>query len=259
MKKGPLTKIGLSSCFMYPDKNRVSYPQKTLQYMEWDLVQYLSRTGVLPVLIPDVKEPLLSQYMQELDGIVLHGGVDMAPQSYGEGPIDQERWPGDPRRDQYELLLLKLAFSLNKPILGICRGCQVLNVFFGGTLFQDILTQREGSLIHRDADVYDRLSHEISILPGGHLHSLYQGQETLPNRVNTVHHQGIKVLGKNLQVEAVCPVDQMIEGISYQHKEDKFILGVQWHPEYSHALPGEVLPEQPIFDLFLKECIKRRA
>src|SRR5687767_1555941 len=113
-------RVGISSCFMHPDGVRPNYPLKTLQYMERDLVRYLSAENVLPVLIPDVNENLLKIFIKELDGLVLHGGVDMAPQTYGETPIDPIKWPGDAYRDQYELRIIRLAFDLNRPILGIC-------------------------------------------------------------------------------------------------------------------------------------------
>lgn len=253
-----MLKIGISSCFFYPDKNRATYPQKTLQYMEKDLVVFFSHQKVLPVLLPDVEENLMTHFLEDLDGLVLHGGVDMCPTSYGETHIDQEKWPGDSRRDRYELLLLKISFKLRKPVLGICRGCQVLNVFMGGSLFQDLMTQKEGALLHRDADIYDKLSHEIVFHPGGHLYPLYGKVQSPKAKVNTVHHQGIKVLGKDLMVEAICPEDQQVEAISYVHREKQFALGVQWHPEYSHALGEEVLAPEPLLQLFLEECRKDR-
>ena len=110
----------------------------------------------------------LDDYAQVLGGLVLQGGSDVWPGSYGETPLE-ERWAGDRVRDQYELALLRAFTRAGKPVLGVCRGLQLLNVAYGGTLYQDIARQRPEALLHRDAARYDRHLHEVEFLPGSRL------------------------------------------------------------------------------------------
>lgn len=247
-------KIGISACFSYPDPNRPYFSPKTLSYLENNMAQYLSRRGVMPILIPDLETGALEEYLLELDGFVFPGGSDIAPASYGETPIDPKKWPGDPYRDAYELKILDFAVCRGKPVLGICRGCQLINIYFGGTLYQDLQTQRERSLVHRDAASYDKVHHPVELTPHGMLANIYAN--TSLNHVNSVHHQGIKDVGKNLQVEAISPEDQLIEAIAYRPVNEKLILGVQWHPEFSATLGNKVIPPEPLYDFFL-ERVKR--
>ena len=243
-----MIKIGVSACFLYPDPNRSVFGPKTLSYVEHDLIRYLARPGVLPVLIPDVAPGLLKSYLAEMDGVVFSGGSDLDPKSYGERPI-QKRWPGDRYRDDYELRILDFAVNKGRPVLGVCRGCQLINVYFGGSLYQDITTQHAEALVHRDAKRYDRVQHAVTFTPGGLLDRLYRGK--VPKYVNSVHHQGIKKLGKGLSVEAICPEDGLVEAVVGQDRK-KFVLGVQWHPEFSAALKGKVISPKPLYDYFLK-------
>ena len=135
-----MIKIGLSPCFMYPDADRTVFGPKTLAYVEADMARYVTNKGILPVLIPEVSDDLLEDILSELDGIVFQGGTDLAPETYGETPIGP--WKGDAYRDRYELKIMALAMKRELPILAVCRGFQLMNVYFGGTLYQDLETQR---------------------------------------------------------------------------------------------------------------------
>jgi putative glutamine amidotransferase len=169
----------------------------------------------------------------------------MAPSSYGETPLD-ERWQGDRVRDDYERALLA-AFALRgKPVLGICRGLQVMNVAHGGTLLQDIDTLRPGPVRHRDAAIYDRNLHPVEFVHGTRLAEVFEG--TPSATVNSVHHQGIKDLASGFVVEARCPVDGMIEAI--RKPGPTFMAAVQWHPEFHRAGEG-TLDDRPLLDDFL--------
>jgi putative glutamine amidotransferase len=152
------------------------------------------------------------------------------------------------------------AFKNKKPILAICRGFQVMNVYFGGTLYQDLGIQIQTPVKHRDADTYDRVHHDVALEKKGLLAELYQKtHEAEPKlTVNSVHHQGIKTLGKNLVVDAISPDDQLVEAFHYQNTNENFVMGVQWHPEFSHTLKDLVADPKPIYDAFLKEVEKRR-
>lgn len=244
-----IKKIGISACFMYPDINRTVFGHKTLLYLESDMAKYISRKGILPVLIPDVADDVLYEILGQLDGFVFQGGADLAPQTYGEEPILDGHWKGDAHRDQYELKIMDYAVKHNKPILAICRGCQLMNVYFGGTLHQDTHTQKPDSIQHRDAEIYDKIHHKIDFAKGKLLDRLYQ-QANDP-MVNSVHHQSIKDLGKKLEILATCPDDGIVEAIAYTGTTEGKIIGVQWHPEYSYRLKEKVVDADRLWENFV--------
>ena len=191
-------KIGISACFMYPDVNRTVFGHKTLSYVENDMARYVAGKNIIPVLIPDIDDELLFDLLGEMDGFVFQGGTELAPETYGEQPLFQDKWRGDAHRDQYELKVLDFAIKNDKPVLAICRGMQLLNVYFGGTLYQDTQTQLPGALQHRDAVRYDTLNHQVVFTPNSILDHIYAG--TKKPFVNTVHHQSVKDLGNGLDV-----------------------------------------------------------
>jgi len=195
----------------------------------------------------------LSDYAKHLDGLVLQGGADVAPETYGEAPINDE-WAGDRVRDVYEMELLHEFVEARKPVLGICRGAQVINVAHGGTLYQDINTLKPDSFEHRSERHYDAHNHAISIMPDTALARLYPGMQTA--RVNSIHHQAVKDLGRDLVVEARSEPDQMIEAIRWTGKG--YVFGVQWHPEFLNPADSTVLSPIPILDDFLTAVRKRR-
>ena len=157
-------KVGISACFFHADPKRPIFTGKTLQYVEQSVAHWVMSSGALAVMIPSPAGDTqkgdvgLDHYADWLDALVLEGGSDMAPSSYGETPLD-ERWQGDRVRDDYERALLAAFAVRGKPVLGICRGLQVMNVAHGGTLLQDIDTLRPGPVRHRDAVSYDRNLH----------------------------------------------------------------------------------------------------
>jgi putative glutamine amidotransferase len=254
-------KIGISACFLHADPARPIFTGKTLQYVEQSIVHWVQSTGSLAVMIPaptgatqrgDVE---LAHYAQWLDGLVLEGGADMWPGSYGEEPLRPE-WNGDRVRDEYEIALARQFVAAGKPVLGVCRGLQVLNVAFGGTLYQDIATQKPDALRHRDAALYDRNFHTVELVPGTRLAALYPGTSTAI--VNSVHHQGIKDLAPFMIVEARCPNDGLIEAIRYDNDRGavkSFVAAVQWHPEFhdrallARFTPAEYAGWQPPVDM----------
>ncbi len=253
-----MLKIGVSACFLQPDHNRRVFSKKTLLYLEHEMSLHLLEQQVIPILIPEIAdESVRTRFLSELDGLVLQGGDDIAPETYGETPLRPE-WAGDRRRDIYELAIVKAMFAQRKPILGVCRGHQLLNVFFGGALYQDIKAARPDALQHRDGDRYDQLSHPIAFAAGSWFEQLYQHDQR--RVVNSIHHQAIKTLGKGLSVEATCPMDGIIEAIAYvgtgtsPEKAERFIVGVQWHPEFATTLRDQVIDTQPLLERFLIRC-----
>lgn len=237
MKKQRTLRIGLSACIFHPDPARKIFNGRSLLYLEESLAHYLQRLGAVVYMLPTVAAQNpgvdLAEACKWLDGLVLAGGVDMCPKSYGETPSKDE-WSGDPRRDDYELELLRIFYQQKKPILGICRGLQVINVGFGGTLYQDIATALPQALTHRDAELYEKNHHQIDIIPNTTLARLFP--DTPSMQVNSVHHQAIKTLGQGIIANAVSSTDGIIEAIERlpQSPDDPFCYGVQWHPEFQN-------------------------
>ncbi|WP_209328969.1 gamma-glutamyl-gamma-aminobutyrate hydrolase family protein [Lunatimonas salinarum] len=244
-----MIKIGISACLMYPDPGRVVFGPKTLNYLEQDMAKFVCQEGVLPVLIPAVEDRFLFPILEEMDGFLFQGGTDLSPATYGEEPIVAGRWLGDPVRDAYELKLMEFAFKKEKPVLAICRGFQLLNVFLGGTLYQDIATQRPDAILHRDAEAYDSLKHQVTLVPERLLSNLYNPVSDC--LVNSVHHQGVKDLGNHLEVLANSLEDGIIEAVGYTKAAPGKVMGVQWHPEFSYGKEDGTLDSSKIIELFL--------
>lgn len=242
---------------MHADPTRAIFKNKTLLYMEESMARWLMEEGALPLLVvPPMAPVTLTDFLKEVDGLLLQGGSDVAPQSYGKTNPDS-RWPGDPIRDQFEMTLVQEASRLNKPILGICRGAQMINVAFGGTLFQDIPSDCPKALCHRNWDIYDQLNHEITIKPQSWLSSIYAGKTRA--QVNSVHHQGIDRLAPEFQVEAYSTQDQIIEAIGRKDQAAPFVYGVQWHPEFHSNSQQPLLDPRPIIRGFLNEVAKTKG
>ncbi|MBC75821.1 MAG: peptidase C26 [Halobacteriovoraceae bacterium] len=242
-----MLKLGVSACFMYPDIKRKFFGPKTLSYIENDMFAYLCKQNVMPILIPNIESDCQQMYLESMDGFVLQGGSDLSPLTYNESHLDREKWPGDKTRDEYEMNILRWAVINKRPVLGICRGAQLINAYFGGTLYQDIETQVQNSLQHRDPIKYDRICHEVRLTPGGKLFNAYHEENIW---VNSVHHQGIKTLGKGMIAEAVSPKDDIIEAIRHEKLP---ILGVHWHPEFHHTLEDKVSDPQKLLEIFFSE------
>lgn len=247
-------RIGISANFLYADKQRRAYPPKTVLLGEESLYHWIEKAGAIPYMIPRLSGTLsLRDVALDLDGVVLSGGTDVCPASYGEEAMRPE-WEGDYARDQYEIELFRMARALNKPILGVCRGHQLINVALGGTLYQDIATQNPDAQTHRDGDIYDELSHDMKLEAGSVLASIYEGQSEA--HINSVHHQAIKDLGRGLKVQARSVSDNIIESV-WLDEPDEFVFGVQWHPEW--VTDPAMLDSSKIRDYFIDACIRNKA
>lgn len=229
---------------------------RTLHYLEQSVAHWVMSQGALPVMIPAVESASLVQrsdvslhaYAEALDGLLLQGGTDVAPHAYGEEPLRPE-WAGDSVRDLYEMELIEAFVTASKPVLGICRGCQLINVAFGGTLYQDIATQLPRAIRHVDTNLYDRRLHDVDILAGSRLSELYPGVNFAT--INSIHHQAVKDLGSDLVVEARAVPDGIVEAIRWQGP--CHVFGMQWHPEF--MAQGWVHDEQLDGDPILKDFI----
>jgi putative glutamine amidotransferase len=257
-------KIGISARIFHPEEGAKGLRGRTLQYLEESIAQWVMSRNVLVFMIPTVNTNglvhpssiRLRDYAKHLDGLVLQGGADVSPQSYAQAATRPE-WGGDRVRDMYELELLHEFIEAGKPVLGICRGCQLINVAFGGTLYQDIATDVPTSIKHVN-DEYDRLHHAIQFPHGSSLATLFnsQGSEQSEWVVNSIHHQAVRDLGRDLTVEAISGSDNIVEAIRY--RKAAFVMGLQWHPEFHRAGGPQLLDCTPILDGFLRAARETR-
>lgn len=201
-------------------------------------------SGGIPVIIPVTDDiEVVSETIKHIDGLILSGGWDIDPEYY------TEKNEGKSKNisvvlDKAEALLIKLAIEADIPILGICRGMQALNVFCGGSLYQDIPSEYETQTIHNKAKP-DVAFHNITVLPDTLLSEIIGTGEV---KINSYHHQAVKKIAPGFEAAAYSE-DGLIEAI--YRKDKKFVLGVQWHPERSH---NEVPTNKIILNIFIKTC-----
>ncbi len=185
-------------------------------------VDALTRAGALPLLLPVLDPALADEVVADMDGLLLTGGGDISPSWYGQEPVP-EVYGVDLDRDRWELALITAARAAGLPILGVCRGAQILNVAAGGSLIQDLpsVSQESHGLRVREHDEV----HPVGIEPGSMLADVV-GSERLG--VNSLHHQSLALVGRGLRAVAWSP-DGVIEAV--ESAERAPILAVQWHPE----------------------------
>jgi putative glutamine amidotransferase len=180
--------------------------------------------GGLPVVLPPLEPGAIGPLVDRLSGICLSGGPDLDPAAYEAAP-DPHLGPVEPDLDTFELAVARRADQLGIPVLGICRGCQALNVARGGTLHQHLPDVTDGSIVHRQTASGREPTHTVRIEPGSRLAGIV-GDDELP--VNSFHHQAVDRLGRGLRAVAWAP-DGTIEGI--ENEGPAFYVGVQWHVE----------------------------
>lgn len=201
-------------------------------------IRAVHKVGGTPVILPPVVQADdWATLLNQLDGLLFSGGEDIAPVHYGEAP---ESWLGgvDDERDDAELGLARLALNQQMPILGICRGHQVLNVALGGTLYQDLAVQVPGSLDHAytPARPLGTLVHPVTIDSDSELAALLGGTTF---QVNSAHHQAVREPGEGLRIVARAP-DGVVEALEFPGYP--FFVSVQWHPEVMVKFSDEMVP-----------------
>ncbi|HPI99299.1 MAG TPA: gamma-glutamyl-gamma-aminobutyrate hydrolase family protein [Enterococcus sp.] len=216
----------------------------------WMLPNYLElieKNGGIPLILPLTNNrETLDYFLQTCDGFLFTGGQDVVPTLYGE--VTQETC-GEScvLRDEMETYCLQQAIALDKPILGICRGLQLLNVALGGTLYQDLPTESSSSCQHQMTAPYNRVQHKVTIFPDSLLFTILGKTQV---GVNSYHHQGIKRLSPQLKIAATAS-DGLIEAVYMSNK--RFVLAVQWHPEFFEAGTKE---NQHLLRYFLGRCVR---
>ena len=190
----------------------------------------VTSAGGVPVLVPllDQDSTTLRAIYDRLDAVFLPGGVDVDPATFGAAPHPR-LGRIDPARDRVELTLARWAMDDAKPLFGLCRGLQVINVALGGTLHQDLASELPSAIKHdyfpTEHYTRDLLAHAVQVDPGSRLGDLLDASSV---HVNSMHHQGVKALGQGLRATALAP-DGLIEAV--EGTDRRFIVGVQWHPE----------------------------
>ena len=256
--------IGVSARIYYPG-SQGPLPgvfTKTLHYLEQSVAHWVLSGHAMAVMVPAVTRDSLvrrsdlelTDYARALDGLVLQGGNDVAPECYAQEPLHPD-WAGDVVRDRYEMELIAAFVKAGKPVFGICRGLQLINVMFGGTLWQDIATQVPGSRAHRELGRYENHFHEVAFEPGSTLAQLYPGVTRA--RTNSIHHQGIQSLAPGFAVEARCPDDGVIEAI--RRSSGSYVAAVQWHPEFHESGGTNHLDDRALLQDFLQACHAARV
>lgn len=186
----------------------------------------IEQAGGLPSLLPLSEDPALwEEYCRSFDGFVFTGGQDVAPSLFGQEKIPQCSYQA-PLRDNQEIYMLRRLREMDKPVLGICRGIQAMNVAYGGTLYQDLDTQHPSRVIHRQEKPYDLPHHQVTIVPGTLLHRIV-GKTHLS--VNSMHHQALWEVAPGFTVTAAAE-DGIVEAI--EDPTARFLVGIQWHPEH---------------------------
>jgi len=191
-----------------------------------DYIEAIRLSGGIPIVLPIVEgEKIIEKQMALIDGLLLSGGYDVSPLFYNEEP-KRDLEAIRPDRDLYEIQLIEIAKRQQKPIFGICRGLQILNVALGGTLYQDVGLFSTSVLQHIQKAKPDEAVHNVQLVPQTKLQQIF-GEDVI--LTNSFHHQAIKDLAPNLKANAHS-LDGVVEGIEGV-EEDHFVLAVQWHPE----------------------------
>ena len=210
-----------------------------------DNIHAVLTSGGLPFILPNVLDlDAIDMIAEKIDGLLLTGGGDIDPTLFDEEPL-QHLGRITPERDFFERMLIQRLLILDKPILAICRGCQILNIAAGGDMYQDIYTQIESQLLqHSQQAPRDHGSHFVNIEEHSALHSIVKEQKF---KVNSFHHQAVRNLAKGFRKTATAS-DGVIE--AFESREHLFVHGIQWHPEC--MLSKDDQPSQRIFTAFIQ-------
>jgi putative glutamine amidotransferase len=221
-------KIGVTAALREQAQSSVQNPSGRFVRTDLDYVEGVAEAGGMPVVLPpSVSVRAAEALLDGLDGLLLSGGPDLDPGYYGEEPIP-ELGATIPAWDALEMAMLGQALQRGMPIFGICRGMQILNVALGGTLYQDVSSQLGADVLnHWQATPKCQSTHEVEVLDDSYLAQITHRQTV---EVNSYHHQGIKGLADALTVSA-SSADGVIEALESRDFSDRWLVGVQWHPE----------------------------
>ena len=241
--------IGISASMIYEEKDELFLGDK-YSCVAYSYVDAVYKSGGIPVTLPILKDvSAIREQVKLLDGLILSGGRDVDPNFYGEEPMEKLE-SIFPERDVHEMALIKAAIDLKKPIFAICRGMQILNVTYGGTLYQDISYAPGEHIKHYQIGSPYQATHSIKIDKYSTLFRMADKLEI--ERVNSFHHQALKQVAKGLRVVATAP-DGIIEAV--ENEDGAFIIGVQFHPE---MMFDKSTFARGIFKKFINICIENK-
>ena len=219
--------IGISGSVIIDDGGM--FPGYRRSYVNEDYVDSVVQNGGIPYIIPfNENEEVVKEQLLNVQGLILSGGHDVDPHNYGE---ELEQKIGDvwPERDVFDMRLLKFAEENNIPVLGICRGMQIINVAHGGSLYQDLSYRKEKTLKHSQNQTPTLVTHTVKADPNSQIANILGKDKFL---TNSFHHQLVKDVAPDFTVAAKC-VDGVVEAIE---NKDASVIGVQWHPEMLHRV-----------------------
>ncbi|WP_010240718.1 gamma-glutamyl-gamma-aminobutyrate hydrolase family protein [Clostridium arbusti] len=230
MSRKPI--IGISGNFII-DRGGM-FPGYKRAYVNDDYVRAVAMAGGIPYIIPIVSdESIVIEQMSNVDALILSGGYDVNPLIYGEEPR-QKLGAILPERDKFDIWLLEEACKMNKPVLGICRGIQIMNAAFGGSINQDLSYDENCYIKHFQETSPSTAGHTVEILEGSKLHSILGSKIT----TNSFHHQTLNRIAEGFTVTAKAK-DGTVEAI--EKDGENFVLGIQWHPEMMSSSSQEML------------------
>jgi putative glutamine amidotransferase len=227
--------IGITTSELRNPREHVNRPESEPPMRELALgltyPQAVARAGAVPVVIPPfTSDEQIAALLERVDGVCLAGGPDIHPSLYGQEP-GPHLGPTEPALDGSEIALTRMALERGLPMLCICRGHQALNVARGGTLVQDLPTERRGEVVHRQAEPGWIATHPVRLAPTSRLAALLGATEA---QVNSFHHQALRDLGEGLHAVAWAP-DGVVEAV--EGDGERFVVGVQWHAESLVEVP----------------------
>ena len=229
---------------IFIDAHDELFPGLHRAYVNNDYIRAVEKAGGTPLILPLIFDSeAIKDQVEAVDGILLSGGYDVHPRFYGEEPLEKLGFILQ-ERDKHEIELIKIAIELNKPILGICRGLQILNVALGGSLYQDLSYIEGCNIKHFQSSLKGATSHTVDLIKGTKLFDIL-GEKII---TNSIHHQAVKEAAPTLEITALSK-DGIVEGLEYTG--DNYIVAVQWHPEM-------IFENYPIM-LKLFECLVEEA
>ncbi|WP_196001263.1 gamma-glutamyl-gamma-aminobutyrate hydrolase family protein [Clostridium sp. 1001271B_151109_B4] len=230
---------------LYTESNP-SFAGNYFDYNNNNYSKCIAKANGIPIYLPIIEnKDVLEEQLSLCNGILLPGGADINPLLYNTSPQLHLGKCND-LIDWYQISITQKALSLNMPILGICRGIQVLNVAAGGTLYQDISHNIPNAILHNQNSHLSNICHPISIKKNSLIRNILGEDKYI---VNSAHHQAVKELGNNLIATSTSP-DGIIESIEMEGKN--FVVGVQWHPEML-SLKDTIMLK--LFESFISSCI----
>ena len=219
--------IGISGSVIIDDGGM--FPGYHRSYVNEDYVDSVVQNGGIPYIIPfNENEEVVKEQLLNVQGLILSGGHDVDPHNYGE-ELKQKIGDVWPERDVFDMRLLKFAEENNIPVLGICRGMQIINVAHGGSLYQDLSYRKEKTLKHSQNQTPTLVTHTVKADPNSQIANILGKDKFL---TNSFHHQLVKDVAPDFTVAAKC-VDGVVEAIE---NKDASVIGVQWHPEMLHRV-----------------------